>query len=439
MRDVDYVVSGDYVLTMAEGVPPLRNGAVAVSGGKIIDIGEVSALSSLYNAKKRVGGGGKVVLPGLVNAHTHAAMVYFRGIADDLPLRQWLQEHIWPAEGKWLNDEFVYDATELACCEMLKAGVTTFNDMYFFGGSSARASKKMGMRAVLGAGVLDFPTAAARNADEYIEKAEQFIKDWLGDELITPSIAPHAPYTCSPDTYKKTKLVAERYGVPLHTHLSETQFEVSEAKKKYGKSPVELLDDIGFLDKTVVAAHCVWVSDNEIEILARTGTGVAHCIESNLKLASGIAPVVPMLKKGVAVALGTDGAASNNDLDIFSEMSFSARVHKAVSGDPTAINAFSALSMATSTGARVLGMQDKTGTIEIGKSADIVVADLDKPHLTPFYDIYSLIVYSMKSSDVESVMVNGKLLIDGGKYLHKDSHAIMDKARWWKNKIAGEV
>ncbi|MBF0568721.1 MAG: amidohydrolase [Nitrospirae bacterium] len=437
MPDCDYIVSGDYVLTMVDGTPPLRRGAVAVSAGKIVAIGDDKAIAAEYNPTTAVGGSGKAVLPGLINAHTHAAMVYFRGIADDLPLKEWLERHIWPAEGKWLSDEFVGDATELACCEMLKSGVTTFNDMYFFGDSSARAAKRMGMRAVLGAGVLDFPNASARNADEYIEKAEQFIKNWLGDDLITPSIAPHAPYTCSPATYMKAKRAAERYGVPLHTHLSETQHEVSEITKKYGKPPVELLEEIGFLDATVVAAHCVWVNDKEIEILAGRRTGVAHCIESNLKLAAGIAPVVSMLKKGVNVAFGSDGAASNNDLDIFSEMSFSARVHKAMSGDPTVINAFTALSMATSIGARVLGMGDKTGTLEVGKSADIVVVDLNKPHLAPFYDIYSVIVYSMRSPDVESVMVNGRLLVDRGKFIPKDEQEIMDKAWWWKDKIVG--
>ncbi|MBF0459332.1 MAG: amidohydrolase [Nitrospirae bacterium] len=438
MPDCDYVISGGYVLTMVDSVPPLRHGAVAVNAGKIIDIGDEKTIAGRYNPKTVIGGSNKAVLPGLVNAHTHAAMVYFRGIADDLPLKEWLEEHIWPAERKWLSDEFVGDATELACCEMLKAGVTTFNDMYFFGGSSARAAKRMGMRAVLGAGVLDFPTAAAHNANEYIAKAEQFIKDWLGDELITPSIAPHAPYTCSPETYMKAKRTARRYGVPLHTHLSETQFEVGDIKKKYGKPPVELLDEIGFLDETVVAAHCVWVNTKEIGILAKRGVGVAHCIESNLKLASGIAPVVSMLNSGVNVALGSDGAASNNDLDIFSEMAFSARVHKSMSGDPTAINAFSALSMATSTGAHVLGMGNKTGTLEIGKSADIIIVDLNKPHLTPFYDIYSLIVYSMRSPDVESVMVNGRLVVDGYKFIPKDEQEIMDKAVWWKEKIAGQ-
>ncbi|MCG6550800.1 MAG: amidohydrolase family protein [Candidatus Magnetominusculus sp. LBB02] len=436
MRDVDYIISGGYVLTMVEGASAIRNGAVAVSDGKIIDVGGEKEIAQRYNPKAAAGGRNKAVLPGLINAHTHAAMVYFRGIADDLPLKEWLEQHIWPAEGKWLSDEFVGDATELACCEMLQGGVTTFNDMYFFGDSSAHASKRMGMRAVLGAGVLDFPSVAARNADEYIKKAEVFIRNWLGDELITPSIAPHAPYTCSPETYMKAKRAAERYGVPLHTHLSETQYEVSEAMRKYGKPPVKLLDEIGFLDTNVVAAHCVWVDEEEIGIMAKRGTGVAHCIESNLKLASGIAPVVSMLRHGVNVALGTDGAASNNDLDIFSEMAFSARVHKSMSGDPTAINAFTALSMATSSGARVLGMHDKIGTLEIGKAADIVVVDLNKPHLSPFYDIYSLIVYSMRSTDVESVMVNGRLVVDRGKFLPKDEQEIMDKARWWKDRIA---
>ncbi|MBF0537242.1 MAG: amidohydrolase [Nitrospirae bacterium] len=437
MADVDYIVHGDYLLTMIDGHEPVVDGAIAVIGNKIIDVGTYPVISERYRASKVIGGSGKVVFPGLINTHTHAAMVYFRGMADDLPLKDWLEGYIWPAEGKWLSDEFIYDAVGLACLEMLLAGTTTYNDMYFFEGSAARAAKEMSMRAVLGCGVLDFPSASAKDTQGYLDNAEGFIKDWQGDPLVTPCVAPHAPYTCSPDTFMKAKALAQRYDVPMHTHLSETQHEVQEIIARYGKRPVEHLNDIGFLDSRLVAAHCVWLSEVEIELLANNRVGVSHCIESNLKLASGVAPVVAMLERGVSVSFGTDSAASNNDLDLFTEMSIAARLHKTMCNNPTVLNACQALTMATRLAAGQLGLGDRLGCLKPGYLADVVIADLKRPHLTPFYDIYSLIVYSMRSSDVDTVMVNGKVVVQGKRHAFKDEAAILDKAIWWKNKIQG--
>lgn len=438
--EVDFLITGDYVVTMEPQVEPIVNGAVAVSGGVITEVGTLEALSKKYQPGRILGGKGRAVIPGLINTHTHAAMVYFRGLADDLPLKEWLEGYIWPAEGKWLSDEFVADAITLACLEMMLNGITMYNDMYFFKESIARTTRDMGMRVVLGAGILDFPTASAQNADEYLSKAEIFIKDWLSaDSLITPAVSPHAPYTCSPDTLLKAKRLSERYGVLLHTHLSETRHEVDDIIKLYGRPPVEHLSALGVLDNTVIAAHCVWVSDKEIELLSESGVSVSHCVESNLKLASGIAPVVPMLKKGVNVTFGTDGAASNNDLDIFTEMSIAARLHKAVNNDPTVLTAKDALTMATISGAKALGKSETLGSIKAGKLADLVILNLDKPHLTPFYDIYSLIVYSMRASDVDSVMINGKLTVENKVCLMKDEQEIIEKARWWKDRIAVET
>ncbi|MEO5357474.1 MAG: amidohydrolase [Nitrospirae bacterium YQR-1] len=437
--EVDYLITGDYVLTMELGHKPIVNGVVAVSGGKIIDVGHADVLLSKYKAGRVLGGKGRVIIPGLINTHTHAAMVYFRGLADDLPLKEWLEGYIWPAEGRWLSGEFVADAITLACLEMMLNGITTYNDMYFFKESIAKTTTEMGMRAVLGAGILDFPTASAKNADGYLSNAENFINNWHKDTLITPAVSPHAPYTCGPDTFRKAKRLSERYGLPLHTHLSETQHEVADITKLYGKSPVEHLSSIGVLDSTVVAAHCVWVSDKEVDILSEAGVSVSHCVESNLKLASGIAPVVGMLKRGVNVAFGTDGAASNNDLDIFTEMSIAARLHKAVNNDPTVLTAKEALTMATISGATALGKSETIGSIKAGKTADLVILNLDKPHLTPYYDIYSLIVYSMRASDVETVMINGKLTVENKVCLMKDEGEIIEKARWWKDRIAAET
>jgi 5-methylthioadenosine/S-adenosylhomocysteine deaminase len=433
---VDYIINADYILPMDESLSIIKNGAIAIIDSRIIGVGTKDDISKRYIAKNIINGDGKVVFPGLINTHTHAAMVYFRGIADDLPLREWLENHIWPVENRWLSPEFITDAVELACLEMLKGGITTYNDMYFYEDAAARVTKKIGMRAVLGVGILDFPTKSATTSDEYFSNAETFIKDWQGDGLIIPCIAPHALYTCSSETLKRVRKVADLMNVPIHIHLSETRWEVEEIKKKYHKNPVVYLEDLGFLDERVLAAHCVWLDDKEIEILARRRVGVSHCIESNLKLSSGIAPVVEMLKAGVKVSLGTDGAASNNDLNILSEMSTAAKIHKTCTEDPTALDAKTALLMATRWGAEVLGLGNITGSIEEGKSADIVIANLKKPHLTPIYNIYSHIVYSMLSSDIEMVMVNGKIVINDGKLTTADESEILFKARMWNEKIS---
>lgn len=435
MQTADYIIHADYVITMDNDLPVLGNGALAIQGNKIADIGSFDDISKKYSSKNIIKGENTAVLPGLINTHTHAAMVYFRGMADDLPLKEWLEEHIWPAENKWLSPEFVSDATELACLEMLKAGITTYNDMYFFEDASSIAAKKIGMRAVLGAGIVDFPTVAGNSADEYLSKAERFIKEWKGDDLIVPCIAPHAAYTCSPETLKRAKNLADKYNTLLHIHLSETEWEVREILARYNKRPIEHLEAIGFLDKNVLAVHCIWVEDNEIELLSKRRVGVSHCMESNLKLASGFAPVVTMLMSGIKITFGTDGAASNNDLNILSEMSTTAKVHKALSNDPTVLNARTVLLMATRWGAEVLGIGDITGSIEKGKAADIVIMDLNKPHLTPLYDIYSHIVYSARPSDVETVFVNGKLVVDNGRLCTADEEEILSKARDWQGKI----
>ncbi|MDH5767772.1 MAG: amidohydrolase [Nitrospirota bacterium] len=428
----------DYVLPMDESLAVIKNGAVAIKGTEILDVGNSEEIFKKYTPKTTINGKGKVVFPGLINTHTHAAMVYFRGLADDLPLKEWLENHIWPAENKWLSPEFVSDAVELACLEMLKGGITTYNDMYFYEDAAGEATKRMGMRAVLGVGILDFPTKSANTTGEYLANAESFIKGWKGDRLITPCIAPHAMYTCSPGTLKKSKAVAEKFAVPLHIHLSETAWEVEEIIAKYNKRPVDLLEEIGFLDETVLAAHCTWVEGNEIELLAKRKVGVSHCMESNLKLASGFAPVVMMLMAGVKVTFGTDGAASNNDLNILSEMATTAKVHKALVHDPTVLNAKKVFLMATRWGAEVLGLGKVTGSLEKGKSADIVMADFKKPHLTPVYNIYSHIVYSMRPSDVEMVMVDGKIVVKEGNLMTTDESEILYKAEKWGEKIGGD-
>jgi len=436
MKKADYIIRADYLLTMEGSLEVIRDGAVAVSGSETIEAGTFGEISKEYTSEKILDGKNRAVFPGLINTHTHAAMVYFRGLADDLPLMEWLQNHIWPAEGKWMNEDFVSDAVELACLEMLKAGVTTYCDHYFFQNAAGKKLERIGMRGVLGAGVIDFPfTGYAASVEDYFVTAENLIKNWKRHELLTPCVAPHATYTCGPENYKRANAMSEKYNVPIHTHLAETEFEVAECQKRFGKTPVEYLESIGLLSERLSAAHCVWLTDNEIELLAKRNVGVAHCIESNMKLASGFAPVPKMLKAGVNVALGTDGAASNNDLSILGEMASAAKVHKAVSKDPTVIDGKTALSMATINGAKALRLADKTGSIKSGKKADLVIANLNSPHLTPIYDIYSHIAYCMRPSDIETVMVNGKILVENGKTTTINEADAMAKAREWQEKI----
>jgi 5-methylthioadenosine/S-adenosylhomocysteine deaminase len=292
------------------------------------------------------------------------------------------------------------------------------------------------MRGVLCSGIINFPWRDyAQSADDYFIKGEEHIKNWKGNDLITPGIAPHATFTCSPENYTRAKELAEQYDVPLHTHLAETEFEVAQCKERYGKSPVEHLDSIGFLSDNVSAAHCVWLTEREIEILAAKKVGVAHCMESNLKLASGIAPVPKMIEAGVAVALGTDGAASNNDLSILGELSTTAKVHKAISRDATVLDSKTALLMATRNGADIIGLRDTSGSLKPGKKADLVIADLKKPHLLPMYDVYSHIAYCMRSSDIDTVMVNGKIVVENGKATTIDEEEVFSKAKTWQKKI----
>src|SRR6202142_3905496 len=436
MQKADYIICGEYVLTMDTGLKTLRQGAVAVQGHVIVEVGKSKDLLRTYPDARVIAAENKVLLPGLINTHSHAAMVYFRGLADDLPLREWLENHIWPAESKWLSSEFVNDATELACLEMLKAGITTYNDMYFFGDSSARATRFLGMRACLGAGIIDFPTVAASTLDEYLANAERFIGNWKGDDMIFPCLAPHGAHTCGPETLRRSKKLAERLDVKLHMHLSETRWEVQEIISRHGKRPVEYLDSIGFLDDRLIAAHCVHIDDTEIGLLAKRSVSVSHCVESNLKLASGIAPVPQMIRAGITVSLGTDGAASNNDQNILSEMSTAAKLHKAIANDPTVLDSKTALLMATRWGAEALGLGSKIGSLEKGKEADIIAIDLRKPHLSPIYDIYSHIVYSAMASDVDTVIVGGKLVIKNRNHVEVNEDAILKKSAEWQDKIA---
>jgi len=414
----------------------IENGAVVVKNGRIVDIGEFGEILKKYKEQIPVyGNSHSALMPGFINTHTHAAMVLFRGIADDLPLKQWLTEHIWPREAKFLSEEFVYDGTLLACLEMLKSGTTTFSDMYFFTESIAKAAKDAGIKAVVGQGVLDFPTPSGSGAKDYLAKAEDFIKNFKSDDYIIPAVAPHAIYTCSRETLLSCKELALKYNVPMHIHLSETFQEVEESLNRHGLRPVKYLDSIGLLEAKIIAAHCVWLNEEEIEIMAKHNVGVSHCIESNLKLSSGIAPVAKMIRKGVKVSMGTDGAASNNNLDLLEEISIAAKVQKGITADPTVLDVKTCMKMLTIWAAEGLGLEKEIGSIEVGKKADMILMNLRKPHLQPIYDIYSTIIYSAKASDIEDVFVNGVPVILNGRAQFIDEDEIIDKALWWSERI----
>ncbi len=407
----DFVVVGASVLTMEPGAEPIANGAVAIAGGRIAAVGPAEELLDLAPSGALLAASDCLVMPGLVNTHSHLAMTLLRGLADDLPLTTWLEQHIWPAEKEHMDRDTVRLGTELAAAEQLLGGVTTTTDMYFFGDDVAEVLAAAGMRGVVAESLIDFPTPRCATPEEMMEKQREMAEAWADHPLIVPSIAAHAPYTvCAANLVKEAEL-AEELGLPLQIHVSETRWEVEKLLAEKGKSPVAYLADLGVLGERVVAAHCVHVSPEDIDLLAEFEVGVAHNPASNLKLASGIAPVPAMLARGVKVGLGTDGTASNNTLDLVRDLQLTALLHKGASFDPTVLPARTVLEMATLGGARVLGLEDRIGTLREGKEADLICVAIDGAHATPFYDPFSHMVYAARAADVRHVMVRGKLVV----------------------------
>ncbi|MEJ5299453.1 MAG: amidohydrolase [Thermodesulforhabdaceae bacterium] len=433
------VIAKGTVITMNDRDEVFDPGMVVIEEEKIVEVGlwdknKKELISSKYAGSHFVDASGCVVLPGLVNAHTHAAMTIFRGLADDIPLREWLEEHIFPAEKK-LTEEWVFWGTLLACAEMIASGTTTFCDMYLFEHKVAEAVDKAGLRAVVGEVLYDFPSPHYGELENGFAFTKRFIEDWMGHERIRVSVDPHAVYTCSPELLLRSFAIAEHYNVPFVIHLSETEDEVQESMRRYGRTPVAHLASLGILSPRVVADHCVWLSEEDRSLIAEKDVKIVHNPESNLKLASGIAPIADLLGRGVVVSLGTDGCASNNDLDMFSEMDTCAKIHKGVLKDPTVLSAKEVLRMATVYGAKALGLSDKIGRFEPGMIADIIVIDFNKPHLTPCYDPVSHIVYSARGSDVRDVMVHGRWLMRNRELTTID----MDEIRIRTKEIAGRV
>lgn len=434
--DVDILIRGGTLLTMSEGMEIVHNPVIGIRGGKILFVDRSERSTSAIRAAETLDAPHSIILPGLVNTHTHLPMTFFRGLADDLPLMEWLNHHIFPAEAKHVNREMVYAGSSLAIAEMILSGTTTFCDGYFYESSVTQAAMDAGMRAVTAQGFIDPPAGGNDVLSKNVEIAERFIDKWGGkSELLTPALFCHSPYTCSPDTLKAIKNVSRGAKVPYIIHLAETRDESRIIRERYGVSPVMHLEKSGVLDDATLAVHCVWLEDEDLEVLAARGVKVSHNPESNMKLASGVAPVPDMLKKGITVGLGTDGCASNNDLDLFGEMDTAAKVHKVFRRDPTVMDARTVLQMATIGGARALNLADRIGSVEAGKDADIILVDTRKPHLTPLYNCYSQLVYAAGGADVSTVIINGKVILKERRFRSLDIEGIMGRAR----KIAGKI
>lgn len=434
-RQISLAITNGIVITMDGGARLLRPGSVAVDGSDIVAVDRPEVIQRQFQASETIEAWGSVIMPGLINTHTHAPMVLYRGLADDLALMDWLQKYIFPAEAKTVSPDFVRAGTRLAALEMIRSGTTTYADMYYYEEEIARETRAAGLRGVLGQTIIQFPVADAKTPADGLARAEAFIKEFKDDPLITPAVAPHSMYALDGPTILASRDLARRYQVPTIIHLAETQAESQAAQERFKSSPVRYLESLGFLGPGVLAAHGVWVSEQEVALLKARGVAVSHNPESNMKLASGTAPVPAYLAAGVPLGLGTDGAASNNDLDMFEAMRTASLLHKLTTNDPRAVGARTVLEMATIGGARALGMERRVGSLEPGKRADLIVVNMSAARQTPMYDPVSHLVYTTRGDDVLATIVNGKVLMRGGKVLTLDEHAVLKEARLLSERV----
>jgi 5-methylthioadenosine/S-adenosylhomocysteine deaminase len=432
----DIVVEGGTLLTMVEGEEPVHGARVIISGDSIEDVSDRQR-SPLPDTEEIINAEEALIMPGLINSHVHSPMTIFRGMADDLPLKTWLFDHIFPAEARHINPDTVYWASLLGCLEMIASGTTTSVDSYFLADGIVKAAAQAGIRALVAQGVIDFPAPGVPDPEDNLHVASAFFERWIGSsDLITPGLFCHSLLTCSEKTLQKAYKISTRFGTPLQIHLSETKEEPVEIKGRTGLRPVFYLDYLGLLNSTLIAAHAIHLDEEEIDLLAKTDVKIAHCPESNMKLGSGMAAVAKMLKKGVTVGLGTDGCASNNDLDLFGEMDTAAKLAKVAALDPTLLDARTALKMATVEGARVIGLEDEIGTIETGKKADIIIVDTHAPHMTPMYNPYSQLVYSATGGDVRDVIINGRIVYRDRRFTTLDKDEIMNQVKSLSRRIS---
>ncbi|GAC1618459.1 MAG: hypothetical protein PVS2B2_03730 [Candidatus Acidiferrum sp.] len=434
---VDLLISGGTLVTMDGERRIVEDGAMAVSGDSLVSVGPRAEIEAAFSAAQTINTKGKLVLPGFVNGHTHAAMTLFRGLRDDVTLDEWLRKYIFPAEAKNVTEEFVRWGTRLGAAEMIRGGVTTFADMYYFEDAVAEETKAAGMRGVLGETLIDFPAPDNKTEAAMLTYAEKFLKRWQGDVLIHAAVAPHSIYTCSEKTLKDAAALARKYQAPILIHVAEMKKELDDSREKNGTTSVQYLKRIGVLGPDVVAAHCIYVDETDRKIMAEQKTGCVHNPSSNMMLASGVAPVAEMRAAGVAVGLGTDGVAgSNNDLDLMEEIGLAAKLAKITKMDPRALNAMAVVEMATIEGAKALHMEKEIGSLEKGKKADIIVIGLDEPHAVPMYDVYSQLAYALKGSDVETVVIGGRVVMRDKRVLTVNEEEAMAKAREYRKKVA---
>jgi 5-methylthioadenosine/S-adenosylhomocysteine deaminase len=436
----DWIYTARYVVTMDAQRRLIEDGGVAIRGERIVGVGTRVEIEKQFQARQRLDRPEALIMPGLINTHTHAAMSLLRGIADDLHLQDWLEKYIFPAEAKNVTPDFVLWGTRLACLEMMLSGTTTYVDMYYYEDRVAQATKEAGLRGVLGETIIGFPVPDAKTTADSLAFTEKFIQQYKNDPLIVPAVAPHALYTNNDADLRACRRLANKYGVPLVIHLAETKKENEDTLAKRGMTAAHTLNAIGVLDGRTIAAHGVWLDDADLKILKAHDVGISHCPSSNMKLASGVAPVLKMFAAGLNVGLGTDGpAGSNNDFDMLEEMNLASDLQKVSSGDPTALPAQQAIEMATIDGARVTGLDKEIGSLETGKRADLITIRLDQPHAVPMYNVYSQIVYALKASDVRDVTVNGKPVVRDGRSLTLDERAILVKAREYRTKVSNSL
>ncbi len=437
---IDLIVRGGTVVTMDAEKRLIENGAVAVENGAIIAVGTSAEINNKFRSEQTVEASGKIIIPGLINTHTHVPMTLFRGIADDLDLQEWLTRYIFPAEAKNVTEDFVRAGTRLGLAEMIRGGTTTYCDMYYFEDAIADETFKAGMRGVLGQTIIDFPAPDNKTWEEGIKYTEKFVKKWQSNPLIVPAIAPHSPYTVSEAHLKESKSLSDKLNAPLVMHLAEAETETEFITQKHaGLRPIEFVEKIGFLSDKLIAAHVVQANEKELAILKKHNVGIAHCPQSNMKLAAGVAPVPLMLKMDLAVGLGTDGAASNNDLSIWEEMDTAAKLHKLFSGDPKVVSAFEAFEMATIRGARALHLENKIGSLEAGKRADIVIVDFEDLSQTPYFNVYSHLVYATKAHNVRDVIIDGKIIMRNRNLITLNESGIKKDANAYRLKIINSL
>ncbi|MFO7570017.1 MAG: amidohydrolase [Smithellaceae bacterium] len=438
-KPLDIVIEGGTALTLSAGMEIIENALVGIDDGRIVLVRKGDPSRPAPKASRHIDATGCLVMPGLINTHTHLPMVCFRGMADDLPLMDWLTRHIFPAEARFVNKQMVYDGTTLALAEMILSGTTTLCDGYFFENQIAEAVQACGMRAVVSQGFADFATPDHPKFEKMMAAALRFVERWQPfAPMITPAFFCHSPYTCSPQTLVNVKDAAREADILYLTHLLENQDETGVIEARYGKKPVRHLLDLGVLDNRTIAVHCNWLSEEDMAVFADLGVGVAHNPASSMKLAAGVAPIPKMLAKGITVGLGTDGAASNNGLDLFGEMNMAAKIHKVITLDPTVMDAQTVVRMATIEGARLLGLEHLTGSLEVGKQADIILVDMNQPHLTPLYNPYSQLVYAARGADVKTSLINGKIVMEDRRLLTCDPAAAMYNVRRIASSIQAE-